>query len=151
MIEDLLVNQAREDDLPAIRVLLQETNLPAEGIEPHVDNFIVVKSQEVVSGPEIIIGCVGLEVYRSSALLRSLAVHPDMQKKGLGARLVDLATGSAKRNGIETLYLLTDTAEEFFKKRGFSLILRENVPEDLLPSIEFTTLCPDAPCFMKQI
>ncbi|MHA2425605.1 MAG: arsenic resistance N-acetyltransferase ArsN2 [Candidatus Thorarchaeota archaeon] len=151
MIEDMLVNQARIDDLSGIHFLLQESQLPVEGIEPHIDNFIVVKSPEVVLGPEVIIGCVGLEIYRASALLRSLAVHPDLRKKGLGSRLVDLATGNAKRNGVETLYLLTNTAEKFFKQRGFTLIDREKVPEEVRQSIEFTKLCPEAPCFMKHI
>jgi amino-acid N-acetyltransferase len=151
MIEELLVNQARNDDLSEIEFLLQDSKLPIEGIKPHIENFIVVKSPEASLGPEVIIGCVGLEIYRESALLRSLAVHPDMRKKGLGSRLVDFATGSAKRNGVETLYLLTNTAEEFFKQRGFTLIERELVPDEVRQSIEFTKLCPDAPCFMKLI
>ncbi|MHA1908683.1 MAG: arsenic resistance N-acetyltransferase ArsN2 [Candidatus Thorarchaeota archaeon] len=151
MIEELLVNQASSDDLSGIEFLLKEAQLPIEGIEPHIDDFIVVTSPEVALGPEVIIGCVGLEVYRESALLRSLAVHPDLRKNGLGSRLVDLATGNAKRKGVEILYLLTDTAEDFFKRRGFSWIDRSKVPEELQQSIEFTKLCPDAPCLMKQI
>ncbi len=151
MIEDLLVNQARTDDLTAIQFLLEESDLPIDGIAPHINNFIVVKSQDVALGPEIVIGCIGLEIYGSSALLRSLAVHPDLRKQGLGSRLVELIIGHAKKNGVEAVYLLTDNAEEFFKKRGFKIINRKDVPEDMLQSVEFTTLCPSSPCLMKQI
>ncbi|MGY5865130.1 MAG: GNAT family N-acetyltransferase [Candidatus Thorarchaeota archaeon] len=99
----------------------------------------------------MLIGSVGLELYEESALLRSLAVHPDFQGNGLGSRLVNSIIEVAKGRGINRLFLLTDTAEDFFKKKGFKTVSRDQVPDDMKQSIEFTTLCTSSPSMMKEI
>jgi amino-acid N-acetyltransferase len=105
----------------------------------------------VDQGSELLVGSVGLEIYEDSALLRSLAVHPDYQGTGLGSRLVDSIIEVAKGRGINRLFLLTDTAEDFFKKRGFVVVTRDKVPYDMKQSIEFTTLCTSSPSMMREI
>ncbi len=104
-----------------------------------------------MAGPEILIGCVGLEVYDRYALLRSLAVHPDFQGRGIGKQLVSRIIERARVKGIGQLYLLTDTAEDFFRKIGFDYVDREDVPASVRQSIEFTTLCPTAASLTKRI
>ncbi|MFW9909915.1 MAG: arsenic resistance N-acetyltransferase ArsN2 [Candidatus Thorarchaeota archaeon] len=151
MKQDLHIEQAHKKDLPPIRVLLQETDLPIEGIDEHIGNFLVIRSPEAVAGPEILIGCVGLEVYGSNALLRSLAVHPHRQGEGLGTQLVSHVTDLARKKGVTRLFLLTDTAEAFFRHLGYVVISRDKVPKPLLASIEFTKLCPSSPCLMREI
>lgn len=151
MPRNFTIDKALNSDYAAINVLLQTTALPPDGIEPHLENFLVVRHPEVVAGPEFLVGSVGLEIYGKSALLRSLAVHPDFQGTGLGTRLVDNIIEVAKEKGITRLFLLTDTAENYFKKRGFVLVKRDKVPDDMKQSIEFTTLCTSSPSMLREI
>jgi amino-acid N-acetyltransferase len=145
------IDEARKSDHAAIVVLLQDTNLPPDSIETHLENFLVIRHPEAGAGPEFLIGSVGLEVYGESALLRSLAVHPDFQGTGLGTRLVNSIIEVAKERGINQLFLLTDTAEEYFKRKGFVIVTRDQVPEDMKLSIEFTTLCTSSPSMMLEL
>ncbi len=151
MRNELRIEEAKKSDHAAIVVLLQDTELPPDCIEAHLENFLIIRHPEAVAGPEFLVGSVGLEIYGESALLRSLAVHPDYQGTGLGTRLVDSITEVAKRKNITRLFLLTDTAEEYFKKKGFAIVTRDLVPEDMKQSIEFTTLCTSSPSLMREI
>lgn len=151
MRNELKIVGAKNSDHAAVVVLLQETDLPPDGVELHMENFLVIRHPETVTGPELLVGSVGLEVYGESALLRSLAVHPDFQGSGLGTRLVNRMIEVAKGKGINRLFLLTDTAEKYFKKRGFVIVTRDQVPEDMKQSIEFTTLCTSSPSMMREI
>ncbi len=151
MSEEFQIQEASLKDLPGIIVLLKGTNLPPDGIEPHVDNFLIIRNSQRMTGSKDLIGCVGLEVYENHALLRSLAVHPNFQRKGIGKRLVGRITEYAKVRGIDQLYLLTETAQGFFRDLGFELIERWDVPPAVGRSIEFTTLCPSADCMTKRI
>ena len=151
MSEDFLIESARTDDLSAIESLLKAVNLPTEGVESFLDNFLVVRKSKADIGSENIFGCIGLESYGPDALLRSLAIHPDIQGQGMGKRLVERITRDAKERGISSLYVLTDTAEELIKKLGFSVTSRDTVSEALLQSVEFTTLCADATLLVKEI
>lgn len=151
MRNELQIESAKDTDHAAVVVLLQETDLPPDGIELHMEDFLIVRHPEAVAGPEILIGSVGLELYGESALIRSLAVHPDFQGKGLGTRLVNRAIDVGRNRGITRLFLLTDTAENFFKKKGFKIVTRDQVPDDMKQSIEFTTLCTSSPSMMREI
>ncbi len=151
MNNKLEIEGAKKSDLAAIKVLLQSTELPTDGIEAHLENFLVIRNPKGISGSDLLVGSIGLEVYRKSALLRSLAVHPNFQGSGLGTRLVDSIINVAKKKGITQLFLLTDTAEDFFKKKGFVIVEREKVPEEMKKSIEFTTLCTSSPSMMRAI
>ena len=151
MRDGILIEDANESDRAAIVVLLQNTNLLPDGIESHLKNVIVIRHPEAVAGLEFLVGSAGLEIYGKSALLRSLAVHPDFQGTGLGTRLVNRIIDVAKGKGITHLFLLTDSAEDYFKKRGFVVVGRNLVPDDMKQSIEFTTLCTSSPSMMREI
>ncbi len=151
MRSELKIEGAKKTDYEAVEILLRKTDLPPDEIELHMENFLIIRHPEAHIGPESLVGSVGLEIYGDSALLRSLAVHPDFQGTGLGSRLVDSIIEVAKGKGITRLFLLTDTAEDFFKKRGFVVVTRNNVPHDMKQSIEFTTLCTSSPSMMREI
>ena len=151
MTDAAQIEHAKSSDLPAITVLLQVVDLPIDGIEPFIDNFLVVRSSLAVAGPEILLGCVGLETYGEYGLLRSLAVHPDRQGLGIGKQLINQIIQIAKEKFVSKIFVLTDTAEELFKNLGFTMISRDKVPEVLLQSLEFTTLCPDTGPMVKEI
>lgn len=97
-----------------------------------------------------LVGVIGLEVYGPVALLRSLAVAPSHRNHGLGRSLVEFAEAHAASLGVESLYLLTTTAEVFFSKLGYSLASRENAPSSIRATVQFSDLCPVSSSFMHK-
>ena len=134
-------------DEPRIRQLLSSCRLPHEDITPeHLHHYWVFKENKQL------IGVIGLEVLRPSALLRSLAIDPLFRNKGLGSQLTQQAENDADSLEIEALYLLTTTAEGFFAKRGYLKVPREGTPDQIQGTAEFRTMCPlTAVCMVKFI
>jgi len=132
----LAITAAKREDLPEILALLEECKLPKEGLATHLPTTLVARR-----GKEIV-GSSALELYQELALLRSVAVKPSYQRRGLGRELTRAALDLAMQNKITNLYLLTETASVFFSKLGFKPIPRSEVPVKVQRSVEFTTLCP---------
>ena len=141
---DVTIATPRREDLLEIFALLEECNLPKEGLAPHISTTLVARE-----GIEIV-GCSGLELYQEFALLRSVAVKPGFRKQGLALRLTRAALDLAKEHHVTNVYLLTETASTFFSKLGFLQIPRSDVPENVKRSVEFTTLCPDTATVMMK-
>jgi amino-acid N-acetyltransferase len=139
--------RAELEDLDLVLQLLDKVDLPTEGVRENFHNFIVWHGPNKLG----IKGCIGLEVYETDAVLRSVAVYPDQQGEGVGTKLLEAVIDYARGVGVDTLYLLTDTAESYFQKHGFTLIDRSRVPKRISESIEFTTLCPSSPCLFMAI
>ncbi len=95
-----------------------------------------------------LVGVIGLEVFGSVALLRSLAVAPSHRNHGLGTSLVAFAEAHAASLGIESLFLLSTTAEAFFTKLGYSPASREDAPAPIKATAQFSGLCPASSAFM---
>jgi amino-acid N-acetyltransferase len=122
-------------DLPALHALLEYCELPTAGVDSHLDTMLVAWDGQHL------VGSAGLECYGTVALLRSVAVAPHLRGKRLGERLVLAALDLAERLGIDTVYLLTETAQDFFPRFGFTAIERSEVPPVLHASAEWTTAC----------
>ncbi|MCK5268307.1 MAG: GNAT family N-acetyltransferase [Spirochaetes bacterium] len=104
------VNTAEEKQL---KLLLAESGLYSDDIRSSdLRHFLVMRDGTRLAG------VVGLEVVGESSLLRSLAVSPRYRNKGIPSGLVKRVEEYARSKGIEKLYLLTITAEEFFAKQG---------------------------------
>ena len=141
-----MIRQSSSEDLDNVISLLKNVSLPIEDIHLHFNNFLVLE----IEGN--IVGTIGMEVYDEIALLRSLAVSKTFQKKGLGQKLYLKLFEKIKAMGISEIYLLTETAEEFFSKQGFQKVLRDSTPLQIQQSYEFTTLCPStAVCMCKKL
>jgi len=98
-----------------------------------------------------LLGIVGLEESMGIGLLRSLAVPKDHQGKGLAKKLCHAVFEYAQAQGIQELYLLTETAAKFFKGQGFLEITRDQAPEGLRATRQFSSLCPDSATVMAKI
>ncbi len=48
------------------------------------------------------------------------------------------------------LYLLTTTAKDFFNKEGYIVVNRDEVPEPIKNSSEFSSVCPSTAIVMKK-
>lgn len=142
---DTTIHNASQDELPDILALLDECELPREGLAAHLPTTLVARN-----GNEIV-GCSALELYQESALLRSVAVKPSYRSRGLGRRLTEAALDLATHNKVSNVYLLTEGADLFFSKLGFEPISRSNVPQKVQRSVEFTTLCPDTATVMTKV
>lgn len=143
---NLQISGAQFTEVAQIRALLTASGLPATDItETHLDRFLVVHDPEGA-----VIASVGLERFTDGALLRSLAVAKEYQNLGLGRLLVLRAEQMAIDEGCAQLWLLTTTADGFFLTRGYEVIDRRAVPEDVRQSTEFSQLCPaSAICLQK--
>jgi amino-acid N-acetyltransferase len=78
--------------------------------------------------PGLIIACASLHVlWEDVAEIRSIAIHPGYQNKGLGKKLIDFLKADARRLGVNTLFTFT-LADDFFKSLGFVRKKREELP-----------------------
>ena len=127
-IEILLVNELCYEDVPKLR-----------------ETFSKVTYGEEVAG------YFGIEKFGSVGLLRSVVMTDQMRGKGVGKRLLDAAFAQSISLQLESLYLLTNTAEGFFAKFGFEVVERKSAPESVQESHEFKSFCPDsAVCMVKH-
>ena len=132
-------------DLDDITALLVASKLPIEGLAAHLANTLVVRD-----GPGVV-GVAALEVYAGGALLRSVAVDERVRGRGVGQRLVEASLARARQLGVPAVFLLTETAEAFYPRFGFTRISRDEVPEDVKRSVEFTSLCPVSATVMRLL
>ena len=137
------IERATQASLPEITELLMASGLPTEGVEEHVDRFLVAR------GDGRLEGSVGIEVYGTVGLLRSLAVRPESRSTGLGRALVEALLGQARSRGLREMYLLTTTADAYFPRFGFETIAREDADPRLHDSEEFRGACPDSAVCMR--
>ena len=141
------ISQPSSADLPVIQSLLKDAGLPFEDLtEKHLDDLIVATDS---SG---IVGAVGLEMYGEDALLRSLVVRADRRTAGIGDQLLSAIENAAIDEDISSLVLLTTTAKDYFAKRGFREIRRDDVSLEVQSSTEFASICPaSATCMRKNL
>jgi len=142
-MKDISIRYALASDLKNILNLLESAGLPTIGVSEHVKDFLVAQHNGSI------IGAIGLEIYGQTALLRSLVVDASLRQYGIGSKLFDACFQRARAKGIRSLFLLTNTAEQFFHKKGFRRIDRTDVPEAVASSVEFTDACPSHAACMK--
>lgn len=140
-----IIRRARTEDWPSIRALLEALNLPIDGAESHVADFLVATNPP----SNIAIGVAGLERYGEVGLIRSVAVADDVAARGLGSALVGALLQNAGERGIGAVYLLTTTAADWFPRFGFRVIRREDLPQALGESAELRGACPSTAVAME--
>ena len=138
------IRKATNRDLDAVEGLLSANDLPLDGVEENLSGFIVAEEAGRV------IGAVGLEKFGSIALLRSAVVSNEHRGSGVGRRLVEHILERAEKDGIEELFLLTTTAEDYFPRFGFTRTTRLAVPPAVKGSAEFRGACPDTALVMTR-
>src|SRR3989475_11175482 len=112
---------ATSADPPTLLELLGQSALPTAGLADHLDTTLVAHEAGHV------VGSAALELYGTTALLRSVAVAPELRGRGLGQELTRHALALARRRNIRTVYLLTETAGGVFPRFGFRAIPRDAV------------------------
>lgn len=134
----------RAADLDEIERLLSAAELPTDDVRSNPECFYLAAAD----GERIGVG--GIEQYESVGLLRSVVVDPECRGEGYGAALTATLESRARASGIETLYLLTTTAAEFFDSRGYERIERADAPEAIRETTQFSELCPESAVCMRK-
>src|SRR3954462_185406 len=138
------IRAATDDDLEVVEQLLSASDLPVEGVPENFRNFLVAEDGDAIAG------AIGFERFGPFALLRSAVISPDHRGIGIGGRLVEELLSRATEEGINEIYLLTTTAEEYFPRFGFARTKRSAVPAPLKASAEFQGACPDTATVMSR-
>jgi amino-acid N-acetyltransferase len=138
------VERAQPEDADAIRALLQSHGLPVDDVAAHLGSAVVARHNGRV------VGSAALELYRDGALLRSVAVSPDLKGQGLGRRLTEAMIERGRSLDVPAIYLLTTTAQTYFPTFGFEEIERAAVPTSVQASVEFTSACPSTAIVMRK-
>lgn len=134
-------------DQPALDVLkkfLHANKLPTSDINLEGNLFYGYHDKEGK-----LIGAGGLELYGDIALLRSIAVDENLRSLSIGKRIVDEMIAKAKSIKIKEIYLLTETAQSFFSKKGFDIVPKEIAPDVIKNSTEFSQVCPASAVLMR--
>ncbi len=132
----IIINVATASQKEEIEKLLKENDLPVDDINNPAIYFFTANEDEKL------LGVVGLEKYDRIALLRSLAVSEECKGKGIGMTLVRNFENWCRENSVDEIYLLTTTADQYFLKKGFLVVSRENVPEVIKGTSQFKDICP---------
>ncbi|MFN0159502.1 MAG: arsenic resistance N-acetyltransferase ArsN2 [Bacteroidota bacterium] len=142
---EVCMRNARLTDLPCIEQMLLNESLPIAGVAEHLTTFLVAERDNAI------IGAMGLELYGDTALLRSAVVIAHEKGAGIGGELYDAIFATATSMNITRLLLLTNTAEEYFRRRGFRKIPQESVTGPVTSSVEFSGACPSHAACMELI
>lgn len=140
----IAVRTAGPADLPAVRALLSTASLPLDGADQAFEQGVVA----VAGG--IVVGAAALERYGTDGLLRSVVVEPGLRSTGVGRALVAAAEALAVGLGIRDLYLLTETAVEWFPRLGYVMLDRAAAPDGIAGSWEFRFACVERGVLMYR-
>ena len=131
------ISAATADDRPAVESLLVDNGLPVAGLDLAFEQALVARESGRV------VGCAAVERSGSVGLLRSVCVEASHRGTGLGRALVQRAEAVAREADVTELFLLTETAADWFPRLGYVPGDRAAVPAALLASPEFAGACPD--------
>jgi amino-acid N-acetyltransferase len=135
-------------DSPALRQqvvdLLAQNDLPTSDLDADKYLYALLDEQQQLAGTG------GLEFTGNAALLRSVSVKKELQGKGLGKQISSYLEKIASEKGIDEIYLLTTTAKDFFEKEAYQIINRDEVPQGIKETSEFSSVCPSSAIVMKK-
>lgn len=138
------IRSALPSDRDALARLLEECRLPSAGAwDPQTRVWVAEVEGAVV-------GAAGLEGYDAVALLRSVATRPEWRGRGVAGALCREVLSTASREGVKSVFLLTETAESFFQRLGFECVPRGLADTRLLASAEFQGNTCSSATLMKR-
>lgn len=133
--KDYSIKLAGQEDFLQIHELLNTNGLPLAGVNSGNGKYYLAKGQELM-------GVIGVEYYGTASLLRSLAVKWNFRKVGLARNLIHQVLRELQDLGLHDVYLLTNTADQYLTRYGFSKIERDKVPSNVLATSALGNACP---------
>ena len=132
------VSRLQAAHLPQLEALLAGNALPTDDCAEQAETFF-----GVFEGGRLI-AAGGLQPADGFFLLRSVVVEPEYRGRGLARAICEYLLGRAEAAGASAVYLLTETAADYFTRLGFEPVARERVPEAIRQTRQFSSLCPDS-------
>ena len=137
------IGRLRSARLPQLEALLEANDLPTDDCAEQAENFYGIVEQDRL------IAAGGLQPAGEYYLLRSLVVDEAWRGRGLARALTEFLLARAEKAGSPAVYLLTETAADYFARLGFESVKREQVPAAIRQTRQFASLCPqDARCMV---
>jgi amino-acid N-acetyltransferase len=140
----LQIENARPEEKDLVVSLLNKADLLTGDLPEGLPTFLLAKE-----GNELV-GVAGLELFGSVGLLRSVAVSPAYQGQGIAGRMVEQLLASADEQDLQAVYLITVNADHYFDRYGFTAVDRQQVPEAIQQTSQFSGLCPSSAVAMKR-
>jgi amino-acid N-acetyltransferase len=112
------IERSSAADVDAVERLLRAANLPLDGAAVALALGVVAREGDDV------IAAAAIERYGDAGLLRSVVVAGDRRGEGVGRKVVTAAESLARDAGIHDLYLLTETAVDWFPRLGYEVVER---------------------------
>ena len=98
---------------------------PLSEIYENIRDFVVVRKGKRI------VGCAALHVMWSDlAEIKSVAVNEDVQRQGIGSKLVISCLNDAQELGIDTVFCLT-YKPKFFEKLGLREVEKMSLPQKI--------------------
>ena len=129
----------------AIADLLRTADMPADDLGRHEPTTVWTAG---IAGE--IQGTAALEQYECYGLLRSVVVAEPHRGHGWARLLTEAALSAARKADLVAVYVLTETAADYFFGLGFVAVNRRAVPPVVRQSTEFAELCPDSAVAMVR-
>ena len=138
------VERAAPADVERVEALLSAASLPLEGARDALALGVVGRDGGSV------VAAAAIERFGAAGLLRSVVVDEASRGTGLGHAIVAAAEDLARSLGMGELYLLTETAIDWFPRLGYEVVDRAAAASVVGESIEFTTICRDTGVPMRK-
>ena len=139
---DKSLRNATTSDLEMVLELLEAVKLPTAGVKDQIQNFRLEFENQTL------LACAGLEIHGQAGLLRSVAVNAAERSHRIAAGLVKSILEHARTQGLLSIFLLTESAEHYFPRFGFTQVSRAEIPASLHASEELRGACPDSAVVM---
>lgn len=116
----ITIRPARTTDVRAIRQLIDVYSVDGSLLsKATVTIFEDIQEFLVAELDDTVIGCGALHVmWEDLAEVRTLAVHPDHARHGIGSQILEALLGKARDLGVKRVFCLT-FQREFFGRHGF--------------------------------
>ena len=144
MPADRVIEIAAFEDTEELIRLFESVNVPTDDVDPDFTKFFIVREDNKI------IGCVGLEFFTGTALLRSFAIASEYQESEIGQILIKRILEDAATEGSDAVYVCSADAPTFFLELGFTGIDLDEVPSEIRTSGLFDIDCPRVAAFMMK-
>lgn len=141
----MIIRPAETADFETITGWLAAARLPVADLSIDATQYFLLA--ELGGHP---IGAIGLEPFDGIGLLRSLVVVPHAQGSGAGRQLVVALEHDAAARGLTELWLLTTDADAYFTRLGYEAVSRDEAPQCIQETTEFSKLCPADAVVMRK-
>lgn len=141
---DITYHKALPENRPALESFLKSLSLPTEDLPADLSGFTLAFDGQIM------VGSAGVEPLGTLGLLRSVAVAASHRSLGVAAQVFQSAIDHARETGIHDIWLITNTADNYFERHGFVRIQRESAPAEIAGTAQFTGLCPSTAVVMRK-